>query len=99
MARYDVRRVAGSEALAVELQTDLLDRLNTRVVAPLVPQTAIRQPIAGLNPVVSVKGQKFVVMMQYIATVQASDLGDVVGSLVTQQGKLTEATEFLFKGF
>ncbi|WP_318012467.1 MULTISPECIES: CcdB family protein [unclassified Mesorhizobium] len=37
MARYDLYRNAGGSGYLVDVQSDLLERLNTRVVIPLMP--------------------------------------------------------------
>ena len=37
MSRYDVYGLASGSALALDVQSDLLKPLNTRVVVPLMP--------------------------------------------------------------
>src|SRR5688572_6228656 len=52
----------------VDVQSDLLSGLSTRVVVPLVRHTAVgRKPIGILMPVVSVEGQSFVMLVPQLA--------------------------------
>ena len=99
MARFDVRRLENSTYLALELQANLLDGFNTRLVAPLVPKETIGSFVARLNPVFTVSGTSYVMLTQHMAAVPVSELGDVVCSLAEQQDSVTAATEFLFQGF
>jgi toxin CcdB len=99
MARFDVRRLENSTYLALELQADLLDGFNTRVVAPLVPKESISTFVARLNPVFTISGTPYVMLTQHMAAVPAGELGDVVCSLTDHKDSVTAAAEFLFQGF
>lgn len=54
MARFDVYRNPEGDGYLVDLQADLLDHLNTRIVAPLLPVDRAPKPAATLNPVLNV---------------------------------------------
>ncbi|MCK7614133.1 CcdB family protein [Roseibium sediminicola] len=99
MARFDVRRLDNSAYLALELQADLLDGFNTRVVAPLIPKEDIGGHISRLNPVFTIGGGTYVMLTQHLAAVPTTELGDVVCNLGKHRDDITAATDFLFQGF
>ena len=47
MARYDVYANPNADGYLLELQTDLLDELKTRVVVPLIPSSPPSRHCAG----------------------------------------------------
>ena len=55
MARFDVYRIASG--LAVDVQSDLLYGLDTRMVVPLLPIGDAPLPAGRLNPVVDNDGR------------------------------------------
>ena len=98
MARYDVRSGADGY-LYVEVQADILDQLNTRVVIPLMPLDVAPVPAGRLNPIVMVAGVPLSLVTQYLAAVRASTLGPVVGSAAHEQDKISLALDMLLKGY
>ncbi len=61
MARFDVHAMTGQRSFfLLDVQADLLDRLDTRVVVPLFPEKEAPPPIATLNPVFDIQGQRHV---------------------------------------
>ena len=53
----------------VDVQSDLLSDLGTRVVVPLVKRTAsTKKPIKNLTPVVSIDGQELIMMVPLLAS-------------------------------
>lgn len=99
MARFDVRRVRDSDVLALELQTDLLDGLNTRLVAPLVPRSDIGPFVERLNPAFEIEQTTYVMMTQHMAAVPVHELADTICNLSNHREAITSATGFLFQGF
>lgn len=99
MARFDVRRLETAPYLALELQSDLFDGFNTRVVAPLVPRTEIGSHVSRLNPVFTISAVPHVLLMQHMAAIPASELGDVVCNLDKHRDEITDAADFLVQGF
>lgn len=81
----------------VDLQADLLEHLQTRVVAPLISLNNIR-PIDEINPVVSLNGNPFVVSIAEVAGVSIENLGEKVGSLAHYRNEIVAAVDFLFTG-
>lgn len=83
----------------VDVQSDLLSDLRTRVVVPLAKRSAsTKKPIKTLMPVVSVDGQEFIMMVQLLAGVGKSDLGTPVASAAQHRGEVVAALDFLITG-
>lgn len=101
MAQFDVHRnpKRGLYPLLLDLQSELLSALATRVVAPLmVLKRYGARPITRLNPVVRINGADHVVVFQELAAIPSSALGDVVGSLASRRADLVAAVDLLFTG-
>ena len=99
MARYDVFAGAVGDSYLLDVQTDLLDHLKTRVVVPLLPSGATPAPIRKLNPVFEIGGRKLVMATQFIATLPVARLGESRFSLAAHQEQIEGALEMLFQGF
>jgi toxin CcdB len=99
MARFDLYANPGGPGWLVDLQTDLLDGLNTRVVAPLLLPEAAPKPAQRLNPAFEIEGTAAILVTQYLAAVPASVLGSPVGTLRVEQDRITAAVDMLFQGF
>ena len=99
MAQFDLYAGVGrTNAYVVDLQADLLDRLATRIVAPLVPRTET-EIITGLTPLVEVNGTEFVILTPELAAVPARELRNRVASLASYQDAIKRALDILFLGF
>ena len=99
MAQFDLYAGVGDgeRVHVVDLQTDLLSGLATRIVAPLRAraETAV---ITGLTPVVQVEGAEFVVLMQEMAAVPTRELQRRIGSLGAYQDSIKRALDIVFFG-
>jgi toxin CcdB len=83
----------------VDVQSDLLRDLKTRVVVPLVKVTALgKKPIQHLTPIVEVDGQKYLMLMPQLAGITAKDLGVEVGSVAKKRNDIVAAIDFLVTG-
>ncbi len=99
MARYDVFAGTVDDSYLLDVQTDLLDQLKTRVVIPLLPSEAAPAPIRKLNPVFEIGGRKLVMATQFIATVPAAELAESRFNLALHQEQIEGALDMLFQGF
>ena len=99
MARFDVYNNPHSSGYLLDVQTDLLDPLNTRVVVPLLPASIAPEPARHLNPLFTVNGQKVQMATQFIAAVPVSLLTDPVAQVPDEFAEITGALDFLFQGF
>ncbi len=95
MSRYDVYPNPGGAGLLL----GLLDRMETRVVAPLVPRSAAPVPAKRLNPVFRIDGGEHVLLVQSLAAVPASMLTTPNTNLTAQADAVTNAVDMVFHGF
>ncbi len=83
----------------LDVQTDFLSNLATRVVVPLYTATAFGKAATQLNPNFSVQQETVVLSTSELAGVAISSLGDKVGSLKEHRQEIIAALDFLFTGF
>jgi len=99
MARFDIFKNEDEAGYLLDVQSDLLSGLNTRVVVPLLHKSSAPYPAQRLNPVFSIDGQELVMATQYMAAVPEGELRSGVGSLAEKQDEITAALDMLFLGF
>lgn len=99
MARFDVYRNPDGHGYLVDLQADLLDHLNTRVVVPLLPLDRAPKPAATLNPVLNIAGEQVLMATQFMAAVPAQILKSPVARIDAYRAEITAAIDLLFQGF
>lgn len=99
MARYDVYQNSHGSGYMLDVQTDLLYGLNTRVVVPLLPEAESPRPARRLNPIFEIQGQQTVMVTQFMAAVPVTELKKVAGNLGGHHDQISEALDMLFKGF
>ena len=97
MAQFDVHRLAGG-ALVVDLQTDLIGLDATRIVAPLREEGRYAA-FRGITPVVEFDAALWIVRLQEMAAVPASELGRPIGSLARWQDEIKQGADILMRGF
>lgn len=98
MAQFDVWRLADGSGFVIECQTDLLDHIDSRFVAPLAPPDIAPPAVRRLNPVVEIEGVRYVMMTQSAAAIRRRDLGQVVMSLADRRHEIIDAFDFLLTG-
>lgn len=105
MPRFDVYANPGSHAkttpFLVDVQSDLLDGLDTRMVIPLRRLdhfAAVRLP-SHLTPVLQIEGQTCLLETPKMAAVPLRSLKNPVASLASEQKLITAALDFLFQGY
>lgn len=105
MARYEVFRNSGPHAddvpYLLDVQSDLLHGLDTRIVIPLrrrdrFPASRIPQ---RLTPVFEVEGVDCMLETPKLAAVPLRLLKQPVKSLAAEQAAIAGALDFLFQGF
>jgi toxin CcdB len=86
--------------LLVDVQSDLLEDLQTRVVIPLSKAASLtKNPVSHLTPVLKFEGETYLLMTPELAAVAQSDLGPATGSLAGQRDVILAALDFLLTGF
>jgi toxin CcdB len=99
MAKYDVFQNPNGDGLLVEVQTNLLDELKTRVVIPLVPYSSTLKTLRRLNPVFTIGGKQYFMFTHLIATVPATRLTEPRTNVAWLHDQITAALDMLFRGF
>jgi toxin CcdB len=105
MARFDVYRnpTAGvrETPYLLDVQADLLEELDTRVVIPLRRRDlfASERLPPELMPVVEVEGVSCVVETPKLAALPRRALKERVGSLADRHAEIVGALDFLFQGY
>ena len=99
MARFDVYRNAGGSGYLLDVQSDLLSDLNTRVVVPLMPVDQAPRPARHLNPVFEIENAQVVMVTQFLAAIPATELKRPLCGLQSAQDEIRAALDLLFVGF
>jgi toxin CcdB len=84
----------------VDIQADVLEDLQTRVVIPLTKVAALsRKPLTLVTPVLPFEGEEYVLMTPQLAGIARSELGAPVGSLASERQAIVAAVDFVAIGF
>lgn len=102
MAQFDVYPNGNAKTreeipYLLDLQSDLLDSLATRVVAPLIPAGRMT-PISHLNPVLAIEGRHYLMLTQELAGILRSTLDEPTCSLAERRNDILGAIDFLIAG-
>lgn len=104
MPQFDVftnpnSATAKSFPFLLDVQSDLLNGLATRVVVPLATmETVSNKPAQYLNPVFMVDGRKLVMLTQEMAGVPVKRLGTFVTSLAESRSEIVRALDMVLSG-
>ena len=105
MARFDVYPNPGAHAATtpylVDVQSDLLDGLDTRMVIPLRSRehfAKVKLP-ERLTPVFELAGKDYLLETPKMGAIPERVLKAPVASLAVEQARIAAALDFLFQGF
>jgi toxin CcdB len=103
MAQLDVHRSlitppAEEVLYLLDVQSDLLEVFNVRVVVPLFRATGFARPIRRLNPGFRIEGVAVIMATQFIAGTSVRNLGEVVATLADQRDDVIGAIDMLITG-
>ncbi len=105
MARFTVYRNKnpGSKTVfpyLVDVQSDLLSTMETRVVIPLTRAPGLtKRPVSQLTPAIQFQDEFYVLMTPHMAGIATRDLGPSVGSLEGWRDTVMSAVDFLLSGY
>jgi len=99
MAQFDVFRNPEGSGYLLDVQSDLLDGLSTRLVIPLLPALQALRRAARINPVVNIKDGVHVIATQFMAAVPQKLLTAHVTTLAPMRADITAAIDMLTHGF
>jgi len=104
MAQFDVYGNKNPETkmtipYLLDVQSDLLDDLTTRVVVPLITASAMGKAAKHLNPQFKIERTVVIMSTAELAGVPVHILGDKICTLKEQRFEIIAALDFLFTGF
>ena len=99
MALHDVFQNPDGSGYFLDVQTDYLTHLNTRIVVPLLPLADAPKPAKRLNPIFEIKGERHMMATQYMAAVPANILKKPVANVSDRFDEITNALDMIFHGF
>lgn len=104
MAQFSVHRnpnvaTRGSVPFLLDIQTDLIADLGTRVVVPLYPVARMKGAVLQtLTPVFTIEGKAYVMMTPQLAGIPVKELGPVVADLAARRAEIVAAVDLLITG-
>ncbi len=102
MAQFDFYEYAGpnrSVAYLLDVQSNLLQGLATRLVIPLVKLEHFGPPMKKLNPVFTIEGEEHVLATSEIAGIPIKALGRRAGTLHARSPEIKGSIDFLQDGY
>jgi toxin CcdB len=85
--------------LLVDVQSNLLDQLQTRVVIPLTKvATLSKKPLVRLTPLLTIDGGDYLLLTPQLAGISKADLGTPVGNIDHYRDHIIAALDFLITG-
>jgi toxin CcdB len=99
MPKYDIFPNPSGDGFLLDVQSDLLSDLNTRVVVPLLTIASAPKPATRLNPTFEIHGERVVMVTQFIAAVPVGMLASSIANIETDFEKITAAVDMLMQGF
>ena len=83
----------------VDVQSELLSALETRLVIPLIKSEEIgRHLIKNLNPSITVNRNEFIAMTQQMAAIPKGILGNLVEDVDFSRSEILDSIDFLVTG-
>ena len=102
MAQFDVHRNPEQERedipYVVDIQSDLLSDLPTRLVAPLVRASAFGPPVGRLHPRFVVEDNPVMILTTEIGVLSPRALGGAVANLAGYRHEIVGAIDMLITG-
>lgn len=105
MAQFAVYRNKSPRSKAsipylLDVQSDLLSELGTRVVIPLFEKKSLGiRPLTRLAPEFEIDGKTCVLMTPQLAGIPTKELGEPVGDLAQHRTVIIAALDLLITGF
>ena len=86
--------------VVLDMQSDVLSHLKTRLVAPLVPEGGRDTAMTVLEPVLKLDGRRTILLVSEMITVPTKELaGPPVARFVDEDYVIRRALDMLFSGF
>ena len=104
MAQFGVHRNPNPQTKAqvpflLDVQSDLLADLGTRVVVPLGPASAMKgKLVRTLMPVFQIDGKSYAMLTPQLAGIEKKQMGSEVASLAEHRNEIIAALDLLLTG-
>ncbi len=104
MAQFDVYANAHAKTnkaypYLVDVQNDLLDGLNTRIVIPLATADTFKQTvIAGLTPAIRYQDEELLLLVPHLSSIPAKLLTKPIGNLTHLRNDIIAALDLAITG-
>lgn len=104
MAQFDVYKNLNKTSsdlipYLLDVQAGILEQFESRIVAPLVAQSKLRNLIKNLNPQFEIENKKVVMSTLELTSVPIKILEKKITSLESHRDKIMSAIDFLLFGF
>ena len=99
MPRFDIYTLADCDTYVMDVQSEFVDFLPTRLVIPLFKEQQISQKIPTLHIPIRVNDQTLYTITNMMAAVPARLLRNRIGNASHASHDITAAMDFLFQGF
>ncbi|OJX79546.1 CcdB family protein [Magnetospirillum sp. 64-120] len=96
MAQFDFYPF--EDGYLLDVQSALMDRLNTRMIVPLLPIGRAPKPAERLNPVFTIGAARYVMVTQFMGAVPVAELKEKAGSLAHEHFVIKSAIDMVFDG-
>jgi toxin CcdB len=99
VSRFTLFANPDGEGYLLDLQADLFDHLETRVVVPLLPAGKTPPPVKRLHPIFEIEGKRFVMATPLMAAFPTHELREARGNLSQHHYEIVSALDMLFQGY
>lgn len=99
MSRFDLYRGQGYSDYLLDVQSNFVDFLDSRLVIPIVTQVKMQDVNPRLHVCVMIDDQPHHTVTNLMGAVRGNSLGRPVGSLAAYEYDITAAIDFLLQGF
>lgn len=104
MAQFDVYKNPNKETkkyipYLLDIQSDVLSGLTTRVVVPLILVTEVKNLLRHINPKFDVENKKLVMSTAELVAIPGSLLDEKICSLASRRYEILAAVDFAVTGY
>ena len=97
--RNQNRETVANYPLLLDVQSDLLAGLATRVIVPLCPTGAMNgKLIKGLTAVFQIEGKEYAMLTPQLAAIPKKHLGPTIGDVARHRDHIIAALDLLITG-
>lgn len=104
MAQFSIHQNKNSHSkkefpLLLDIQTNILDSLQTTVVVPLKKlETNKDKVLTQLTPILAIEGVNYLMLTPQLAGIQRKELGKAITNIESARIEILNALDFLFTG-